>query len=188
MSRHEAEKQFLDLAASQEHWGVCYTRVSHATAGQETCFLGIGGNHIRVCNREWKMIKRSADCILLKVVQAMQYAHSQSCCLLTTSLHADVIDSDPIVSVFFLEYLISISWRLHFTTKSLLPLTNQPMRPTKVSRNLCPSAALITEYLVTCSALSPRITPSSRTTQSVSASGNTLATSHGITSSDTTFA
>lgn len=61
MSKADAEERFLGLAANQEHWGVMYTRVSQLCEGgqgQQTCFLGIGGSHIRVCDAEWKLLKR----------------------------------------------------------------------------------------------------------------------------------
>ena len=63
MSKGEAEKNFLELASNQEHWGVSYTRVSRVCEegqGQHTCFLGIGGSHIRLCDKEWKLVKRLA--------------------------------------------------------------------------------------------------------------------------------
>ena len=65
LSRLVAEKQFLELAATLDHWGVCYTRVRQQ---QDTCFLGIGGHYIRLCNKEWKLIKRSdfASCLVSK--------------------------------------------------------------------------------------------------------------------------
>lgn len=57
MEAHTAEGQVLDRAFKLENWGVCYVKLVN-TEDNSSCYLGIGGMHIRICNTQWKLTKQ----------------------------------------------------------------------------------------------------------------------------------
>ena len=57
LTSREAEIKLLDEAFQLENWGVCYVRVVN-TEDNSPAYLGIGGFHIRLCNDQWRMVKK----------------------------------------------------------------------------------------------------------------------------------
>lgn len=57
MDSRLAQDQLLNRAFKLENWGVSYVKVIN-TEDNSLCFLGIGGLNIRICNMEWKLIKK----------------------------------------------------------------------------------------------------------------------------------
>ena len=57
MQVNEAEKKLLDEVYKLENWGVSYLKVLNME-DNSLSFIGLGGCHIRLCNGQWKMIKK----------------------------------------------------------------------------------------------------------------------------------
>lgn len=57
MDQNAAETKFLNDAFQMENWGVIYTKVA-TTEDNSLVYLGIGGFNIRLCNEQWRILRK----------------------------------------------------------------------------------------------------------------------------------
>ena len=57
MTKQQAEMKLLSDAFQLENWGVSYLKVINME-DNSPAYIGIGGFHIRLCNAQWKMVRK----------------------------------------------------------------------------------------------------------------------------------
>ena len=57
MSQQEAELTLLNEVFKLENWGVSYLKAINLE-DNTSCFVGLGGFHIRLCNGQWRMTRK----------------------------------------------------------------------------------------------------------------------------------